>query len=485
MITRHRAGPAELAERIDDDVRPVTDLDIRFCVTNTGRRIAYSPLGHGPALLFPAWWINNLQVLWEHPSARDFFQGLARHHTVVLYDRQGCGLSDRTQTVYSLESDLQALEAVIDQLKIKRLSIFGFSHGAAAAIAYAVNHPRRVSHLILYGMLNRPLLTGEMGAAMANLIRAHWGIGSRTLADMLLPGADLETVDWFARWQRESATPEVAIQVASIDYDLGDLPERVRVPTLVMHRQEDTLMPFQEGKELAARIPGARFLPLVGYMHPCFLGDVDSILRLVAEFLGDPVQRVDDTSAIAAPAPDGRMLATVLFIDIVGSTERVAAIGDKAWSSLLARHRALVRGEVSRFRGQEEDATGDGFLFTFDAPARAIQCAWAIRVALRALDITIRAGLHTGECEKTESGLSGIAVHVGSRVASLAAPDEILASSTVKAIVTGADIVFEDRGTHKLKGVPDEWQLFAAKPPRVPASRDRDEPAVGQGSNSR
>jgi class 3 adenylate cyclase len=448
-----------------NELGAVADLDIRFCVMNTGSRIAYSSLGHGPALLFPAWWINNLQVLWQHPTARDFFLGLARHHTVVLYDRQGCGLSDRTPTVYSLESDLQALEAVIDHLKIKRLSLFGFSHGAAAAIAYAVNHPRRVSHLILYGLLNRPLLTGEMGAAMANLIRAHWGIGSRTLADMLLPGADLETVDWFAHWQRESATPEVTIQVASIDYDLGDLPERVRVPTLVMHRQEDTLMPFQEGKDLAARIPGARFLPLVGYMHPCFLGDVDSILRLVAEFLGDPVQLVPESSpAIVAPAPDGRMLATVLFIDIVGSTERVASIGDKAWSTLLGRHRALVRSEVIRFRGKEEDATGDGFLFTFDAPARAIQCAWAIREVLRPLDITIRAGLHTGECEKTDSGLSGIAVHVGSRVAALAGPNETLTSSTVRALVTGADIYFEDRGNHKLKGVPDEWQLFAATP---------------------
>jgi class 3 adenylate cyclase/pimeloyl-ACP methyl ester carboxylesterase len=471
MITTRQAGPA-----LRDELRPVADLDIRFCVTSTGGRIAYTSLGHGPALLFPAWWINHLQVLWEQLSARDFFQGLARHHTVVLYDRQGCGLSDRRPTVYSLESDLQALETVVNHLKIKRLSIFGFSHGAAAAIAYAVNHPRRVSHLILYGMLNRPLLAGEMGAAMANLIRAHWGIGSRTLADMLLPGADRETVDWFARWQRESATPEVAVQVASIDYDLGDLPERVRVPTLVMHRQEDTLMPFQEGKDLAARIPGARFVPLVGYMHPCFLGDVDSILRLVAEFLGDPVQPIHDPSAaMAAPAPDGRMLATVLFIDIVGSTERVAAIGDKAWSALLARHRALVRSEVSRFRGLEEDATGDGFLFTFDAPARAIQCAWAIREAVRPLDITIRAGLHTGECEKTESGLSGIAVHVGSRVASKAGPDEILVSSTVKAIVTGADIFFEARGNHKLKGVPDEWQLFAVEPPRVAAQRDRNE----------
>jgi class 3 adenylate cyclase len=158
------------------------------------------------------------------------------------------------------------------------------------------------------------------------------------------------------------------------------------------------------------------------------------------------------------------MLATVLFIDIVGSTERVASIGDKAWSTLLGRHRALVRSEVIRFRGKEEDATGDGFLFTFDAPARAIQCAWAIREVLRPLDITIRAGLHTGECEKTDSGLSGIAVHVGSRVAALAGPNETLTSSTVRALVTGADIYFEDRGNHKLKGVPDEWQLFAATP---------------------
>lgn len=279
------------------------DLQIRFCRTPEGRQIAYGVLGQGSPIVFPAWWVNHLQVLWEHPTPRAFFQGLARCHTLVLYDRHGCGLSDRGWTDYSLATDLRVLETVIDHLRLRRLALFGFSQGAAAAIAYAAKHPRRVSHLLLFGMLVRPLLEGETGEAVAKLLLAHWGLGSQVLADMVAPGADLATSDWLARFQRESATPEVAVQVATTNYDMGDLLARVRARTLVLHRREDVMMPFDEGKDLASRIPNACFVPLDGMMHPVFLGDIDDVLRAVAEFLGDPAFPAPEVPAEGGVAP--------------------------------------------------------------------------------------------------------------------------------------------------------------------------------------
>ena len=442
------------------------DLQVRFCMAAEGRRIAYTVLGEGSPLVFPAWWVNHLQVLWEHPTARRFFQGLARHHTLVLYDRQGCGLSDRTWTDYSLDSDLLTLETVVDHLKFKRLVLFGFSHGAPAAIAYAAKYPRRVSHLILFGMLVRPLLEGETGQAVAGLLRAHWGLGSKTIADMCLPGADLPTLEWFARWQRESAAPEVAVQVATTDLDPSEFVPKVRAPTLVLHRKEDTMMPFHEGRDLAARIPNARFVPLEGKMHPVFLGDIDPVLRAVAEFLGDPIEPVLEEPAEQVVARDperGRMLTTVLFTDIVGSTERAAELGDRRWRELLEAHRALVRKELVRYRGREVDTAGDGLLATFDAPAQAIRCACAISDAVRSLGVEIRAGLHTGEIEIMADGVGGIAVHLGARVAAKAGAGEVLVSSTVRDLVSGSGIRFEDRGTHALKGIPGEWRLLAVE----------------------
>ena len=292
------------------------DLQIRFCQTGEGHRIAYGVLGHGSPIVFPAWWVNHLQVLWDHPTPRAFFQGLARCHTLVLYDRHGCGLSDRRWTDYSLETDLRVLETVIDHLKLRRLALFGFSQGAVAAIAYAVKYPRRVSHLVLFGMLVRPLLEGETGEAVAKLLLAHWGLGSQVLTDMVAPGADRATSEWLARFQRESATPEVAVQVATANYDVGDLLGRVRTRTLVLHRREDVMMPFDEGKDLASRIPNASFVPLDGTMHPVFLGTIDEVLRAVAAFLGDP--------ALSAPeAPAERGVADSLAADpLAGFTRR-------------------------------------------------------------------------------------------------------------------------------------------------------------------
>lgn len=337
---------------------PTRDLYVQFCSTKDGKRIAYAVLGHGKPLIFPAWWINHLEVLWEHPTARAFFRGLARSHTLVIYDRQGCGLSDRSWTDYSLDSDLKVLETVIDHLGFSELVLFGFSHGGPAAVAYAVKNPGRVTRLILYGLLDRPTFVGELGQAAASLVRANWGLGSRTLADMLLPGADEQTVEWFARWQRESATAEVAIQVCGIDFELSDLLRRVRTPTLVMHRREDTMMPFREGMEVAAQIPGARFVRLEGQMHPCFLGDIDSILWQVGDFLGDPAMEAfrDQPERVPAALDDSR------YVDVGGTKltrrERDIAVmvaegmSNRQIADRLVLSERTIEGHVERIRAK-------------------------------------------------------------------------------------------------------------------------------------
>jgi pimeloyl-ACP methyl ester carboxylesterase/DNA-binding CsgD family transcriptional regulator len=350
------------------------ELQIRFCRVASGastHRIAYTVLGAGDPLVFPAWWVGHLQVLWEHPTARAFFQRLARFHTVVLYDRQGCGLSDRDWTDYSVATDLRVLETVVDHLGFKRSVLFGFSHGAPAAIAYAAKHPPRVSQLVLFGVLVRPLLAGEAGAAVAQLLRAHWGLGSKVVADMIVPGADRDTVEWVARLQRASATPEVAIKVGTTDYDVADLVPRVHTPTLILHRREDVMMPFDQGKDLATRMPNARFVTLDGQMHPVFLGDIDAVLRLVAGFLCDPV--VPATRAAAAldapvgawppgPAPDARRgevapppdrpggltarEAEVLRLVATGQTNREVAAALVLSEKTVSRHLENIYGKL-------------------------------------------------------------------------------------------------------------------------------------------
>jgi len=465
---------------------------IRFCTTADGIRIAYATVGTGPAFMVPPGWISHLELEWEQPALRAFFETVARRHTVVRYDKYGCGLSDRDRTVFTLDQEVQILETVADHLKLKRMALFTYSQSGPIAVAYAIKHPRRVSHLILYGTWARrdPIANDALRSALIPLIRAHWGIGSKALADAFLPGADPSLGEWFAKLQRESATPEVAAELVEFAtrLDVADLVPSLRVPTLVIHRRGDLMVPFRLGRELAALTPRARFVPLEGEIHRPYFGDAASVLRAVAEFLGDPV---DDQSGAAAAKSDAakpgavkssgrrvssleRGLATVLFIDIVASTERAAVLGDRRWRVLLERFLTLARTEVRRYDGREVDTAGDGMLAAFDAPARAIECAWGVGKMARVLKLNVRAGLHTGECEIVGAGLVGIAVHIGARIAALASAGEVLVSSTVKDLVSGSGFRFEGRGTHVLKGVPGEWSVFAARPdrtapPHVPA----------------
>jgi len=273
----------------------IIDRQIRFCTTVDGVRIAYSSVGQGPAIVIVPGWISHLQLSAELPAFRAFWGKLARDHTLVGYDKHGCGLSERSRTDFSLGSEVRPLEAVVDYLKLKRFALCGISQGGPVAVAYAVKHSRRVSHLILYGTFSRgeAVAADKFKAALISLIRAHWGMGSKTLSDIFLPGADEASVRWFIRLQREAATPEMAARLMELTYSLNvvDLLPKVRVPTLVIHRRGDRATPFQLGMEMASMIPNSRFVPLEGNMHLPYFGDADAVLRIMGEFLDAPAHR--------------------------------------------------------------------------------------------------------------------------------------------------------------------------------------------------
>jgi len=436
---------------------------IRFCTTADGVRIAFATVGEGSVLVCAPGWVSHLGLQWEWPAQRSFYERLARHHTVVLYDKHGTGLSDRNRTDFSLEADLRELETVIDHLRLKRLALFGLSQSGPTAVAYAVKHPQRVTHLILYGAYARgdAIATDELKASLLSLIRAHWGLGSKTLADILLPGADAAAIEWFARWQRESATAEMAAQLLALNYqiEVADLLPRLRVPTLVIHRQRDRAVPFRLGRELAALIPNARFVPLEGNIHFPMFGDADSVLRVIAEFLGDPV-----TEAVS------RVPLTILFTDIEGSTTLTQRLGDAKAQELLRSHNAIVRDALKTHGGSEIKHTGDGIMASFPAASLAIECAVAIRKILAQYNeanpdtpLRVRIVLNAGEPVAEDEDLFGTAVQLAARVCAHAEPGHILASEVVRQLVAGKGFLFADRGETVLQGFEEPVRLYEVR----------------------
>jgi class 3 adenylate cyclase/pimeloyl-ACP methyl ester carboxylesterase len=286
-----------LMESGPSDSANIIDQHIQFCTTVDGVRIAYSFVGQGPFLVIPPGWVSHLQLQWEHPSARDYLKKGTRNHTFLFYDKHGCGLSERNRTEFTLESEVRPLEAVIDHLELKHVALFGFSCAGPVSIAYAIKYPRRVSHLILYDSYARgeAISTEEFRKSFSSLIRSAWGVGSKTLADIFLPGVDVSAIKWFTRLQREAATAEMASKLLDFTYNLNvtDLLPRLRVPTLVIHRKADKAIPFHLGREMASMIPNSRFVPLEGDIHIPFFGDADAILRIMGEFLGAPAHGKD------------------------------------------------------------------------------------------------------------------------------------------------------------------------------------------------
>jgi pimeloyl-ACP methyl ester carboxylesterase len=427
--------------------------------------IAYQVVGDAPRdLVLVPGWVSNLEVFWEEPTCARFLERLASFTRLILFDKRGTGLSDRVSDLPNLETRMDDVRAVMDTVGSERAALFGYSEGGPMCALFAATYPARTTALITAGSYARRTWAPEYPWAVGpdqhrqfvERCQREWG-GPVGLDERWPSAAKEERVrQWWARSLRMGASPaaNVALLQMNAEMDVRHVLPAIRVPALILHSAGDQALPVEGSRFMAQQIPGAKFIRLPGVDHVPWGEDGDAILDEIEEFL---------TGVRHGPEPD-RVLATVLFTDIVGATQKAAALGDRHWRDLLEGHHHLVRRELSRFRGREIDTAGDGFLATFDGPARAVRCARAVGDGVGAIGLEVRAGLHTGEVELLGDKVSGLAVHIGARVAAAAGPGEVLVSSTVKDLVAGSGLRFRDRGVQTLKGVPGEWHLFALEP---------------------
>lgn len=425
--------------------------------------IAYQVVGDGPIdLVYVPPQLQQVEHLWNEPHVAAFFERLTRFARLILFDRRGTGLSDPITAATTIEDQMEDLNAVLDAVGSERAALLAQAEGAPMAILYAATHPQRTRALILYAGMARmtaapgyewPGTVAEREARIAEIFE-HWGQGRRFALLAPSHADDVAMRRWFAKLERLAASPGTLRLLFDIggQTDVRDVLPSIQAPTLLLHRRDDQVIDVRHSRYLARHIPGARYVELDGNDNLLVVGDSERILAEIETFL---------TGAHTPPEPD-RVLATVMFTDIVGSTATAARLGDRAWRALLARHDQISRAQVERFRGRPVKSLGDGWLATFDGPARAIRCALMLRDALGELGVALRAGLHTGECEAIGDDLGGLAVHIGARIGALAAAREVLVSNTVKDLVVGSGIEFADRGEHALKGVPGTWRLWAA-----------------------
>jgi pimeloyl-ACP methyl ester carboxylesterase/class 3 adenylate cyclase len=450
-------------------VRSVVPPDTRYAKSGE-INIAYQVVGDGPLdLVFVPGFISHLDLQWADPRIARFLNRLASFSRLILFDKRGTGLSDPVAAPAPLEDRMDDVRAVMDAAGSERAALFGLSEGGAMSVLFAATYPERTRALILCGTFATGTLDPDDNPGGQRWVDEyqrvvssveHWGEG-RTLA-VFAPSADSER-DRIGRgiFERSAATPQMTRTLLDmvVETDVREVLPSIRVPTLVLHREEE-FVPVEHARYLAEHIPGARLVVLSGADHIPFYGDAEGYAEEIEEFL---------TGARHSP-PSDRILTTVMFTDVVGSTERTAAVGDAHWRELMAGHDELVRSELERHRGREVKTMGDGFLATFDGPARGIRCARAIADQVGTLGIEVRAGLHTGECELIGDDIGGMAVNIGARIGALAGANEVLVSSTVKDLVVGSGISFSDRGARELKGVPGEWRIFAVDRVETPAS---------------
>ena len=425
--------------------------------------MAYLVHGAGPRdIVFVAGALTHLPTMWEEPAYRRFYERLGAFARVIAFDKRGMGLSDRVAGG-TLEERMDDIRAVMDAAGSERAAILGESEGGPLSMLFAATYPDRTEALLLVGAEVKEETTDDwpwgeatrerFDAAMATL-PDRWGVSGAGLGHFVPSAAgDPRAEEWFRRVMANSVSPgsAIAFMRMAFEIDVRDVVPTIRVPTLIVHRRGDQVCHVENGRFLAANIPRAHYVELDGVDHVPWAEGADEIAGEIQEFL---------TGVRDAPEPE-RVLATVLFTDIVGSTERASTLGDRGWKELLEAHHDAIRRELERFRGRELDTAGDGFLASFDGPARAIRCATAAIEAVRPLGVELRAGVHTGECELIGDKLGGIAVHIGARVAARAAPGEVLVSGTVRDLVAGSGLSFDDRGSAELKGIPGEWRLYA------------------------
>ena len=430
--------------------------------------IAYQVTGSGPRdLVYVPGWVSNIEVMWEDPGLARFLRRLASFSRLITFDKRGTGLSDPVtiDELPTLEVRMDDVRAVMDAVGSERATLFGHSEGGNMSIMFAATYPERTEGLVLTGSYAKRIWaedypwapTWEVRRGHIEETERSWG--NPATIEYLAPSRadDPAFRAWLQRYMRLSASPKAAAALLMMNsqFDVRAVLPAIRVPTLLLYRMDDADVRVEEGRYIASQIPHARLIELPGADHFFWAGESEDILYEIEEFV---------TGHRGSTGAD-RVLATVLFTDIVGSTEMASSLGDRAWSDLLQRHNAVVRAELGRWRGREIDTAGDGFLATFDGPARAIRCAAAIAAAVRPLGIEVRCGLHTGEVEVLGTDVAGLAVHIGARIAALAGPGEVLVSRTVRDLVGGGGFQFTTRGLHTLKGVSEDWEVYAVTDP--------------------
>jgi len=428
--------------------------------------IAYQVVGNGPIdLVFVMGWVSNIDEFWTEPSWAHFLERLASFSRLIVFDKRGTGLSDRVDenNLPTLEVRMDDVRAVMDACGSKRAALFGISEGGPMCALFAATYPERTAALITFGTYVKSqrapdypwARTDDEWTAWTELLGKQWGKGPVGIESRMPSKLNDERFrEWWTRYLVRSATPKTVVALTRMNsqIDVRAALPAISAPTLIMHRTRDRALPIEGSRYMAQQIRGARLVELPGEDHLPWTSDAEPVLATIEEFLTGTTHVVE---------PD-RVLATVMFADIAGSTERAAAIGDRAWRGELEKFYGLVRGELGRHRGREIDTAGDGYFATFDGPARGVRCAQSIAREVKRLGFDVRAGLHTGEVEMLGEKVSGIAVHIGARIAAKAAPGEVIVSNTVKDLVAGSWLQFEDRGVHALKGVPGDWRLYRA-----------------------
>ncbi len=432
---------------------------------NGAIHIAYQIHGDGPLdLVYVPGWVSNIEVMWEDPGLARFLRRLASFSRLIIFDKRGTGLSDPVDVdkLPTLEVRMDDLRSVMDAARSERATLFGHSEGGNMCVLFAATYPERTDGLVLACSYAKRLRsddypwapTREERVAETESFEEIWA-DPRRIVEYYAPSRahDEAFVRWLARYLRLSASPRAAaaLNMMNAFIDVTPVLPAVHAPARLIYRADDQDVKIEEGRYIASKLRNATLVEVPGGDHFFWAGDPEPFLAEIEEFV----------TGHRTPEEPERVLATALFTDIVGSTETAAALGDQSWRDLLDRHNSLIRAEFVRWRGTEVDTAGDGFLATFDGPARAIRCARAISTSVESLGVAVRCGLHTGEMEIVDGNVSGLAVHIGARISSFAGSGEVLVSRTVKDLVAGAGFEFESRGVHTLKGVPDDWQIYA------------------------
>lgn len=434
--------------------------DIKYA-ENKGIHIAYQTVGRGPVdLVLVPGWVSNIEIFWEEPNAVRFLRRLSSFSRLILFDKRGTGLSDKVCYTPTLEERMEDVRTVMDAVQSKRAALVGYSEGGPMCCLFAATHPDRTHSLVMIGSFARRIktsdypfgITPERYAAFLNQIENHWGgaVGLESRAPSL--AADPLFRNWWARFLRLSASPATAVALTKMnsEIDVRSILPAINVPTLILHAENDAVVDVEEGRYIAKNIKGAQFYKVPSKDHLPWIGAPDIILDKIEAFVAGSVS-ASETS---------RSLYTVMFTDIATSTELAAHSGDRRWSDILDAHHKAIRHEMAVYAGREIDNAGDGFFIAFDGPARAIHCATSIKNALQAINLSVRIGIHIGECEVRGDKLSGINVHIGSRISAKAKPNQIWVSQTVKDLVAGSGISFVDMGFHHLKGVSHQLNLY-------------------------